>query len=118
MIGSVPQFATRIYENELSWLRTLLTSTKLDVRQLVAKIYGIITTQLPNSEFEAQVSEIMRIMDKSSLEAQHGSLLTLTSMMERRLIFKRNDMNNDLFNWDLYINVVKMICMYIFRYIN
>ena len=118
MIGSVPQFATRIYENELSWLRTLLISTKLDVRQLVAKIYGIITAQLPNSEFEAQVSEIMSIMDKNSLEAQHGSLLTLTFMMERRLIFKRNDMNNDLFNWDLYINVVKMICMYIFRYIN
>ncbi|XP_043507485.1 proteasome adapter and scaffold protein ECM29 [Frieseomelitta varia] len=113
VIGSVPQFATRIYENELSWLRTLLISTKLDVRQLVAKIYGIITTQLPNSEFEAQVSEIMSIMDKNSLEAQHGSLLTLTFMMERRLIFKRNDMNNDLFNWDLYINVVKMICNFL-----
>lgn len=116
--GSVPQFATRIYENELSWLRTLLISTKLDVRQLVAKIYGIITTQLSNNEFETQISEIMNIMDKNSLEAQHGSLLTLTCMMERRLVFKRNNMDNDFFNWDLYINVVKMICMYIFSYIN
>ncbi|XP_043596940.1 proteasome adapter and scaffold protein ECM29 isoform X1 [Bombus pyrosoma] len=111
--GSVPQFATRIYENELSWLRTLLISTKLDVRQLVAKIYGIITTQLSNNEFGTQISEIMNIMDKNSLEAQHGSLLTLTCMMERRLVFKRNNMDNDFFNCDLYINVVKMICNFL-----
>lgn len=115
MIGSIPQFVTRIYENNLSWLRNLLISTKPDIRQLAAKIYGIITAQLSNNEFEAQISEIMGIIDKNNLEAQHGSLLTLTYMMERRLIFKRSNINNDSFNWDLYINVVRMICMYIFR---
>lgn len=114
MIGSIPQFVTRIYENNLSWLRNLLISTKPDIRQLAAKIYGIITAQLSNNEFEAQISEIMGIIDKNNLEAQHGSLLTLTYMMERRLIFKRSNIN-DSFNWDLYINVVRMICMYIFR---
>lgn len=115
MIGSIPQFVTRIYENNLSWLRTLLISTKPDIRQLAAKIYGLITAQLSNNEFEAQISEIMGIIDKNNLEAQHGSLLTLTYMMERRLVFKRSNINNDCFNWDLYINVVRMICMYIFR---
>ncbi|KOC60812.1 Proteasome-associated protein ECM29 like protein [Habropoda laboriosa] len=111
--GCVPQYATEIYEKESSRLRTLLTSTKPDVRQLVAKIYGIITTQLSNNDFEAQISEIISIMDKKNLEAQHGSLLTLTCMMERRLIFKRNNINKDMFNWDLYVNVVKMICSYL-----
>lgn len=113
MIGSIPQFVTRIYENNLSWLRTLLISTKPDIRQLAAKIYGLITAQLSNNEFEAQISEIMGIIDKNNLEAQHGSLLTLTYMMERRLVFKRSNINNDCFNWDLYINVVRMICNFL-----
>ncbi|CAK9831680.1 Proteasome adapter and scaffold protein ECM29 [Anthophora retusa] len=111
--GCVPQYVTEIYEKESSRFRTLLTSSNPDVRQLVAKIYGIITTQLSNNDFEAQVSEIMNIMDKKNIEAQHGSLLTLTCMMERRLILKRNDINKDTFSWDLYINVVKMICTYL-----
>ncbi|CAL7951979.1 unnamed protein product [Xylocopa violacea] len=113
VVGSIPQFVMKNDENELSWLRTLITSVNPDVRQLVAKIYGIITTQFETKEFEAQISGIMSIMDKKNLEAQHGSLLTLTCMMERRLIFNRNDINKEFFNWDLYVNVVKMICNFL-----
>ncbi|XP_043249578.1 proteasome adapter and scaffold protein ECM29 [Colletes gigas] len=109
VIGSVPQYVTKIYEKELSWLHTLLVSTKSNVRQLAAKIYGIITAQLPINDFETQISEIMNIMNKKNLEAQHGALLTLTYMMERRIISSKTDTNNAVFNLDIYVNVVKMI---------
>ncbi|XP_026674602.1 proteasome adapter and scaffold protein ECM29 isoform X2 [Ceratina calcarata] len=111
--GSVPQFATKLYENELSWLRNLLISVKLDVRRVVAKIYGMVTAQAAYNDFESRISEISSMVDKKHLESQHGSLLALTHMMERRLIFKRNDMDNDIFNWDLYINVVKTLCSFL-----
>lgn len=114
MVGSVSQYGKKIYEEDLTWLRNLLASTKVDVRQLVAQIYGIITAQLPNNDFEARISEIMNIVEKKNVEAQHGSLLALTYMMERRLTFSRDHMNNDFFNWGLYVNVLKMICTRIF----
>lgn len=111
VVGSVPQYITRIYEKQSSWLRNLLTSTKPEVRQLAAKVYGVIAAPLPINDFGTQISEITAITNKKNLEPQHGGLLALTYMMERRLLILRKNMNES-FNWDLYINVVKMICMY------
>lgn len=113
MIGSIPQYVTTIYEKKLSWLHSLFTSNKPNVRQLAAKIYGIITAQLPMNDYEAQISEILNILNKKNLEAQHGALLTLTYMMERRIISWKTVTNNALFDLDIYIQSVKMICMYI-----
>ncbi|XP_053994994.1 proteasome adapter and scaffold protein ECM29 [Hylaeus volcanicus] len=109
VIGSVPQYVTKIYEKELLWLHNLLASVKPNVRQLAAKIYGITTAQLSTNDFEGQISEITNIMNKKNLEAQHGALLTLTYMMERRIIFRKTNPNDAFFNLDVYINVVKMI---------
>ncbi|XP_076235930.1 proteasome adapter and scaffold protein ECM29 isoform X2 [Calliopsis andreniformis] len=111
VVGCVPQYVTKIYEKE-SWIRNLLTSTKPGVRQLAAKIYGLITVQLRPNDFEAQISEIMELLNKKNLESQHGSLLTLTYMMERRLISNKRDMNST-FNLDTFVNVVKMICNFL-----
>ncbi|XP_029040341.2 proteasome adapter and scaffold protein ECM29 isoform X1 [Osmia bicornis bicornis] len=112
VVSFVPQYITRIYEKQSSWLRNLLTSTKPEVRQLAAKVYGVVTATLPINEFGTQISEIMAITNKKNLEPQHGGLLALTYMMERRLLILRRN-TNESFNWDLYVNVVKMICNFL-----
>lgn len=113
VIGSIPQYVTKIYEKESSWIRTLLLSTKSEVRELAAKVYGIITAQLSANDFEKQISEITDILNKKNLEAQHGALLTLTYMMERRLISNKKNTNNT-FNLKTYINIVQTICKYVY----
>ncbi|KAL6433433.1 hypothetical protein ACFW04_006522 [Cataglyphis niger] len=112
VLGSVPHYIVKSYEKELPWLRSLLTSTKQDVRQLAAKIYAAITGYLPKNEFEKHVSNIMDIMNKKNLEAQHGALMALTYMMEKYLMQQRNE-NKDLCNWTTYNDIVKAICMYL-----
>lgn len=109
VLGSVPHYIVKSYEKELPWLRSLLTSTKQDVRQLAAKIYAAITGYFPNNEFEKHVSNIMDIMNKKNLEAQHGAVMALTYMMERNLLQQRNE-NKDLCNWRTYNDIVKAIC--------
>lgn len=112
VFGSVPHYIVKSYEKELPWLRSLLTSTKQDVRQLAAKIYAAITGYFPKNEFEKHVSNIMDIMNKKNLEAQHGALMALTYMMEKYLMQQRNE-NKDLCNWTTYNDIVKAICMYL-----
>lgn len=112
VLGSVPHYIVKSYEKELPWLRSLLTSTKQDVRQLAAKIYAAITGYFPKNEFEKHVSNIMDIMNKKNLEAQHGALMALTYMMEKYLMQQRNE-NKDLCNWTTYNDIVKAICMYL-----
>lgn len=111
VLGSVPHYITKEYEKELPWLRTVLTSTKQDVRELAAKVYAAITGYLPRSEFEKHVSSITDIANRKNLEAQHGALMTLTYMMERNLTQQqRNGNKEDLCNWTTYQDVVRAIC--------
>ncbi|XP_011343237.1 proteasome adapter and scaffold protein ECM29 isoform X2 [Ooceraea biroi] len=113
VLGSVPHYVTKEYEKELPWLRTLLTSTKLDVRQLAAKAYAAITGYFPRSEFEKHVSSVTDIMGRKNLEAQHGALVALTCMMERNLTQQRNGNKEDLYDWTTYHDIVKTICTYL-----
>lgn len=113
VLGSIPHYIVKSYEKELPWLRSLLTSTKQDVRQLAAKIYAAITGYFPKNEFEKHVSNIMDIMNKKNLEAQHGALMALTYMMERYLMQQRNE-NKDLCNWAIYNDIVKAICTHLY----
>lgn len=113
IVGCIPNYMREIYEKELPWLRTLLTSTKPDVRYLVAKVYGVITSNFSSIDFEKHISEIIDMTKKKHVESQHGSLLALTFMMERNLIIKRNENRDELLNWEMYIYVVKIICTFL-----
>ncbi|XP_011685024.1 PREDICTED: proteasome-associated protein ECM29 homolog [Wasmannia auropunctata] len=114
VLGSVPHYMIKSYEKELPWLSSLLASTKQDVRQLAAKIYAAITGYFSRNEFEKHVSNVMNVMNRKNLEAQHGALMTLTYMMERNLIQQRNGTTKeDLCNWTTYNDIVKTICTYL-----
>lgn len=77
-------------------------------------MYGAITGHFPKNEFEKHVSNIMDIMSKKSLEAQHGALMALTYMMERNLMLQQEENKEALCNWATYNDIVKTICMYLY----
>ncbi|XP_046742819.1 proteasome adapter and scaffold protein ECM29 [Diprion similis] len=109
VVGTIPVETTSRYENELPWLRNLLTSTKEDIRELGAKIYGVVAAHIPSREFEKQVAEIIGATRNKMLETQHGAILALSHMMERKLMLRRNENKNELLNWNSYINATKLI---------
>lgn len=114
VLGSVPHYIIKSYEKELPWLCSLLGSSKQDIRELAAKIYAAIIGYFPKDEFEKHVSNIMNIINKKNLEAQHGALMALTYMMEKNLIQQRNGNKEDLCNWTTYNDIVKTICMHLY----
>ncbi|XP_076278491.1 proteasome adapter and scaffold protein ECM29 [Lasioglossum baleicum] len=117
VVGSVPQYLTKLYEKETQekWLQGLLKSTKPDIRQLAAQIYGAITAPLVDSAFWAEVRQLTTVTNeyekkqKKNIEELHGAILAFTYMMERRLFSRKNSM--DSFNIDLYTNIVKFTCI-------
>ncbi|XP_015601340.2 proteasome adapter and scaffold protein ECM29 [Cephus cinctus] len=109
VVGTIPQYMSKRNEKELSWLRSLLSSAKEDIRELAAKIYAITIAYISNTDFEKQVSEIIHSTKNKSLETQHGALIALSYMMERKLITRRNDNKDELLKWGSYIDTVKTI---------
>lgn len=113
VVGCIPNYMREIYEKELPWLRSLLTSTKPDVRYLVAKVYGVITGHFSTVDFEKHILEIIEMTKKKNIESQHGSLLALTFMMERNLMIRRNEDKDVLLDSEMYIYIVRMICTFL-----
>lgn len=112
IVGTLPACITTNYEKQLSWLYTLLASVKEDIRELAAKIYAIIVAEVPMAEFEKKIQEIVNTINgKQSLELRHGALLTLSYLMERKLVILKGTGENDrLLKWDAYSTVVKLLC--------
>lgn len=110
VVGTIPVETTPRYETELPWLKNLLTSTKEDIRELAAKIYGVVAAHIPIGDFEKQVAEIIGVTRNKMLETQHGAILALSYMMERKLTLRRNENKSELLNWESYVNATKIIC--------
>ena len=115
VVGTVPTCMTDRYVKELPWLRTLLTSTKIYVRELAAKIHAIIVVYgCDANEFESRAAELLTATKHHILETQHGALVAVSWMLEKNLMIRRQN-DNGILEWATYGNVVKMLCEY-FRY--
>lgn len=110
VVGTIPLETTSRYQSELPWLRNLLTSTKEEIRELAAKIYGVVAAHIPSGEFEKQVAEMINVTRNKMLETQHGAILALSYMMERKLMLRRNENRSELLKWESYIDATKLIC--------
>lgn len=112
VVGTVPTCMTDRYVQDLPWLRSLLTSTKIDVRQLAAKIHAIIVVHgCDANEFESRATELLGGTKHQTLETQHGALVALCWMFERTLTMRRaTDAKDALLNWKSYISTVEMLC--------
>lgn len=109
VVGSISKHMTAICQKELPWIYTLLTSTKAEVRELAAKIYAIVVTHSTVNDFEKDVKDCLSLLNKKDLESQHGALMALSYIMERKLMLKR-DKDNEIHQWTTYHDVVKSIC--------
>lgn len=115
IVGTIPPSMTDRFVKELPWLRTLLGSTKADVRELAGKIHAIIMAHNADlEEFETCVTEFINLTKTKTLEAQHGALLGLAFMLERKLMIRKmTDNANTIVNWTAYIRAVETICAFL-----
>ncbi|XP_074097479.1 proteasome adapter and scaffold protein ECM29 [Cotesia typhae] len=115
VVGTIPRSMTSYFVKELPWIRTLLTSTKADVRELAAKINAIVMQfNSSNEEFELRAEEFMSSTKNKVLETQHGSLLALSYMMERKLTARKDtEQVESLLNWKIYSEIVQTICSFL-----
>ncbi|KAF7987486.1 hypothetical protein HCN44_003248 [Aphidius gifuensis] len=118
IIGTIPVTMTSRFVSELTWLRTLLTSTKTHVREIAAKIHAIIITHnLNQEEFDKQADEFINTTMKNKLiETQHGALVALPYMIESKIM--SNKLLNDskllsLNNWNIYCKTIDLIYLYL-----
>ncbi|CAD6237411.1 GSCOCG00002299001-RA-CDS [Cotesia congregata] len=115
VVGTIPSSMTGYFVKELPWIQTLLTSTKADVRELAAKINAIVMQcNSSNEEFELRAGEFMSSAKNKVLETQHGSLLALSYMMERKLTARKDsEQVENLLSWKIYSEVVQTICSFL-----
>lgn len=84
---------------DLQWIRDQLNSTKEEVRELTAVLYGLILSYSTNdTEFESAINYLISQTSSKFLEAQHGALLAIGNCLEIKIITKQAD-NSDLKNW-------------------
>ncbi|XP_012280899.1 proteasome-associated protein ECM29 homolog isoform X2 [Orussus abietinus] len=109
VVGTIPLYALNRYESEIPWLRSMLSSSKESIRELAAKIYAIIIAYIPDNDFEKQVSEIINSAKSKVPETQHGALVALSHMMERKLRLWKHTNKDELLKWNTYLEAVKTL---------
>ncbi|KAK0081163.1 hypothetical protein PV325_012689 [Microctonus aethiopoides] len=115
IVGTIPPLMTCRFVNELPWLRTLLGSTKADVRELAAKIHAIIMAHNASiEEFDLCANEFINSTKNKTLETQHGALLGLAFMFERKLTLRKmTESTETLLNWKTYVDATETICSFL-----
>ncbi|XP_011307486.1 proteasome-associated protein ECM29 homolog [Fopius arisanus] len=115
VVGSLSPDMLDKFAEELKFLKGLLASTKEDVRVLAGKIHAIIMAHQSNlEEFEYRVSELIAATKHKTLEIQHGALLALSFMFERKLFLRKaTDDKESILSWKPYIDGVKTICEFL-----
>lgn len=70
-----------------------------------------------DDEFESEVLRSVKLTKDKLLEVQHGSLLALSHIMERKLMLQKNsERKKELLEWNIYVDTVKVICKYTFLF--
>ncbi|XP_015114658.1 proteasome adapter and scaffold protein ECM29 [Diachasma alloeum] len=111
VIGSISPEMSDKFTEELPFLRGLLASTKAEVRELAGKIHAIVMAhQSKPEEFETRVNELITATKHKTLEIQHGALLALSFMFERKLFLKKTtDTKESILTWKPYVDGVKTV---------
>lgn len=101
VVGCVPTLHT-VFADHLNWLRDLLNSTKEEIREQAAVLYGVIINKaLDEKKFESAIQYLISQTGNKNLEAQHGAILGIGNCMERKIITKRAASEN-IRDWPLH----------------
>lgn len=115
IVGTIPNCMTDRYVKELPWLRNLLISTKVDIRNLAAQIHAIIVAHgcADTKELETRATEFLSAANHRVLENQHGALIALAWMLERTLTLRRETEDKQtLLKWPTYASAVETLRTY------
>ncbi|XP_018321144.1 proteasome adapter and scaffold protein ECM29 [Agrilus planipennis] len=115
IIGCLPQLH-KILLYERQWIRDQLNSTKEEIRDSISILYAIIVNEsFDDDKFEEELNFFVSQTSSKNLEVQHGAILALSNLLERRITTKRTP--KDLLKWELFKESVQKI-VHFFRYQN
>ena len=109
-LGTVSPEILKLYVKELPWFKKSLTSTKENIRELSAKIYAFILTYSTPNEFESHVIEMINYSKNKLVDVQHGALLALSHIMERKLTILKQENAEEILKLEVYSTAVNIIC--------
>lgn len=119
VVGCVPELRTVFTEQEVKNIRDMVTSSKEEIRELAALLYGIVINYLLDEKnFKKVMQEFIdQCGSNKNLESTHGAILTITNALERNIMFKRNK-NEEFKSYDLLKESISAIGIYFSKFIS
>ncbi|CAB4480178.1 ARM repeat-containing protein [Rhizophagus irregularis] len=117
LISLGPSSLSRSYENRISWIKTFLSITKLEVRNSMAHVLGIVSTsELENSPERCTIIQdlikefmtIARDRSRQTSDYHHGSILALGYIIGR-MTYRYPTTFKSMVSPDLIIEVIELI---------
>ncbi|XP_075450242.1 proteasome adapter and scaffold protein ECM29 isoform X2 [Ascaphus truei] len=72
--------------DKTDWIKGLMISNKIEMRELAAQLYAVVVSTVPASELKSKLENLIKTAkDNHNPEAQHGSLLALGYLIGRYL---------------------------------
>ncbi|KAK9876967.1 hypothetical protein WA026_015999 [Henosepilachna vigintioctopunctata] len=94
-IGCLPQYSTVLLEDTV-WIRDqLLCSTKEEVREYAALLFGIILIDNMDDQFKETLEYLMKQVENKTLEIQHGAILAIGYCLEYRIRNRKLENKNE-----------------------
>lgn len=105
-------YIDKIYE----FFQNFLSNTKEDVREAGSFLFSIISTYIMNDDSLSDVvRNLMTKVETKCIESQHGAILSLGHIIERKITKTLEDGQNfqDVIrNWEFLVLVVTALCKY------
>ncbi|KAL3269226.1 hypothetical protein HHI36_008307 [Cryptolaemus montrouzieri] len=90
-LGCLPLYSSVLSE-DMNWVRDqLLSSTKEEVREYGAVLYGILLANSEDKQFNENVQYLIKQVESKTLETQHGALLAIGNCLQSRILNKTSE---------------------------
>lgn len=91
LVGCLPSLHIYI-SKDLKWIKDQLSSTKEEIREYAALLYGIVLSlSASHEEFYAAVKTLLTDTNNKNLETQHGSILGVGHCLEMTVLNKKSE---------------------------
>uniref|UniRef100_T1J5P2 TOG domain-containing protein n=1 Tax=Strigamia maritima TaxID=126957 RepID=T1J5P2_STRMM len=78
IVAIIPDILSSYFEKNLDWIKSLMFSSKEQIREYASELYVIIMANtLSDSKYFAVLGELSKNINDKTLEIQHGSILAL-----------------------------------------
>ena len=111
LVGCISDQAADRFKGKLSWIKGMLNNTREDIRELVAKLYSIVSAANDKNYFEKAMDDLCKSYKDKHLEYQTGCVITLGFSFARYFLIHKKDENVQklVLQWPCYKQMTNLI---------